>query len=266
MRFALVAIASITWSLTVLRWSFSRAGSPWRKRTVIVSIVAGVAALASIAGDARSIWLLRHAPDSNVAIGITDMGDWWRISYRRGARACITANEIHVPAGATVLLTWNAPPFAAWSSRNVLPHGDGTFCFVAGSAGVDDVSILRLWPPSRRHLRVVADAPAAFDRWFDNEVAPAKADDSGSRAFVSAGCAYCHVVRGVSESPWKIAPELTHFGSRRTIASTNLPNEKGFLAGWIVNSKALKSRSAMPRNAVDPIVLRELVAYLESLR
>src|SRR5438067_4005158 len=266
MRFALVAIASIAWSLTVLRWSISRARSPWRKRVVIVSMVAGLLAIISVAADLRSIWLRWHAPSSNVAIGITDMGQWWQLSYRRGTRAFITANEIHVPAGALVVLTWKGPRFAAWSARDFLPHGDGSFYFVADSTGVDDVAIVSLWPPSMRHLRIIADAPAAFDRWFDNEASPAKPDDRGSRIFTSAGCTYCHVVRGISESPWKIAPELTHFGSRHTIAGTGLPNERGFLTGWVVNSRALKSGSEMPRNAVDPVVLRQLVAYLESLR
>ena len=265
MRFALVAIASIAWSLAVLRWVFSRPRSPWRERVVAISMVAGFVALISVAGDFRSIWLRWRAPQSNVAIGITDMGEWWRLTYRRGARTFTTANEIHVPAGALVVLTWSDPRFAAWGAHDFLPHGDGSFYFVAEKPGTDKVAIARLWPPSMRHLRIIADAPGAFDRWFDNEASPARPDER-ARIFTNSGCGYCHVVRGVSESPSTIAPELTHFGSRRTIAATGLPNQRGFLFGWVVNSRALKSGSEMPRNAVDPIVLRQLVAYLESLR
>ena len=267
MRFLLVAIASIAWSLTILRWSFARARSPWRDRVIVVSLVAGLMAIASIAGDLRSLWLRWRAPRSNVIIDIDDMGQWWHLTYRRGTRAFITANEIHVPAGALVSITWKSPRFVAWSAHDFLPHDhDGCFFFVAESTGIDDAVVLSLWPPSRRRLRIIADSPPLFERWFDNEMAPAKSDDVGSRVFASAGCTYCHVVRGVSESPWKVAPELTHFGSRRTIASINLPNRQGFLSGWVVNSRALKSSSEMPRNAVDPVVLRQLVAYLESLQ
>src|SRR5438874_10726464 len=84
--FALVAIASIAWSLTVLRWSISRRHSLWRKRVVAVSVAAGVAAAVSIAADLRSIWLRWRAPHSNVAIVIKDMGQWWHLSYRRGTK------------------------------------------------------------------------------------------------------------------------------------------------------------------------------------
>ena len=54
--------------------------------------------------------------------------------------------------------------------------------------------------------------------------------------------------------------------SRRTIAAIDLPNEHGYLSGWIVNSRALKHGSEMPENNVDAAVLHQLVSYLESLR
>jgi len=127
------------------------------------------------------------------------------------------------------------------------------------------VLLIRLWPPMWRHVRVVADPPGAFDRWFANELRSA-ARIADSELFVSSGCAYCHVIRNVAENPSTIAPDLTHFGARRTIAATDLPNRRGFLSGWIVNSHALNHGSEMPPNRLDPVVLHRLVSYLESLR
>src|SRR5712691_6494689 len=135
MRFGLLAIASIAWSLTVLRWSVARKHSPWRKRAIVVSIIAGLAAIVSFEADLRSLWLRYRAPRSNVAIVITDMGQWWQISYRRGMQSFITANEVHVPAGALVVMAWKGPAPVIWRSHDFLAVGSDRFFFVAETAG-----------------------------------------------------------------------------------------------------------------------------------
>ncbi|HKS24102.1 MAG TPA: c-type cytochrome, partial [Thermoanaerobaculia bacterium] len=123
-----------------------------------------------------------------------------------------------------------------------------------------------LWPPRWQRLPIVAESPARFEEWLRNEAQPARGSTSGAELFASAGCSYCHVVRGEVEDASQLAPDLTHFASRRTIAATNLPNRRGFLDGWVVHSAALKRGSGMPDNRLDPAVLRGVVRYLESLR
>ena len=182
------------------------------------------------------------------------MGDWWRISYP----TFVTANEIHVPVGALVTMEWSGPQVILWH----LPTELGHFAFVAKHD--EDLVVLQLWPPMRRHLRIVADS--SFEQWFRAQERPAHFDPASAELFNSSGCAYCHVVRGVAESPWKVGPDLTHFGSRETIAATGMPNRRGFLAGWIVHSNALKRWSEMPENAVQADVLNRLLHDLESRR
>jgi len=266
MIFALLAAVTAAWSLAVLRWSISRPHSRWQRRVLVLSAAGGIIALISITADFRSILLRARAPDSGVAISINDMGEWWRIVYARGERTFVTANEVHLPAGQLVAMRWNAQHSMVWRPHDFFPHDCGSFYFVAEKNGIDDLLLVRLLPPWRRHLRIIADPPPAFERWFAGEMAPAKSEAQDARLFVNSGCAYCHVVRGVSETPWKMAPELTHFGSRTTIAATNLPNARGFLSGWVVNSVALKHGSAMPQNRLEPRVLHQLVTFLESLR
>jgi len=256
MTFALLAVFAVAWSLTVLRWSIARRTSPWRRRAVAVSAVAGALAIVSAAIDLRSIWMMSSAPRSRVTISLRDMGSWWQVSYLQDNRRFLTANEIHVPTGALVTMEWVGPPVILWR----LPMELGRFAFVPN--GNEDLVVLQLWPPMRRHLRIVADPQ--FKRWFAEQEKPARFDPAAADMFNSAGCAYCHVIRGVAESPWRVAPDLTHFGSRQTIDATGMPNRRGFLAGWIVHSGALKRRSQMPENAVRADVLNHLLKDLES--
>src|SRR5947209_19740673 len=174
MTFALLAVVAIIWSLTVLRWSVSRKTSPWTKRAIVLSVVAGLIALTSAASDLHSIWLISSAPRSGVAITIDDNGEWWRLSYRRGARSFVTANEIHVPAGASVAMEWAGPPAVLWRAHDFLPQEMGRFGFVAERAAVDDIQVFRLWPPARRHLRIIAEPVAAFAHSSIAEAAPAR--------------------------------------------------------------------------------------------
>lgn len=266
MNFVLLAVAALAWSALLLRWVVSRRHSPWRTRLLVWSAATAAMAGVSIASDFRSILLRFRAPDSGVAVAVRDMGGWWQLAYARGGSAFVTANELHVPAGRRVTVDWRDRPMAGWSAHDFLPFTGGRSFFIAQDSGVDDVFLIRLGSrPMRRHLRIVADPPASFDRWFVNEMQPARVT-TNSWLFTSSGCSYCHVIRGVAETPWKPAPDLTHFASRRTIAATGVPNRPGFLAGWVVDSRGIKRTSEMPPNALAPAVLHRLLAYLESLR
>jgi cytochrome c oxidase subunit 2 len=253
--FIVFAAVAVAWSLLVMIG---------RRRAIVVgSFVAVAAAAASIAIDVRAIHLARSAPHSGVAIRIIPRGDWWQLEYARDGVSFVTANELHVPTGTAVSLSWSGglPPPSIGGAVCV-PRPDDRCTLVAGSA--DEATFVRLWPPMWRHLPIVVEPWPRFEQWLRNEALPARSSDSA--LFVSAGCAYCHVVRGAATSASLVAPDLTHFAARRTIAATALPNRRGFLDGWVVHSRALKRGSAMPDNRLDPAVLRGILAYLESLR
>ena len=63
-----------------------------------------------------------------------------------------------------------------------------------------------------------------------------------------------------------MGPDLTHLGSRLTIAAGTLPNTRGNLAGWIVDPQSIKPGAEMPSNQISPDDLQALLAYLETLR
>lgn len=262
--FVFFAAAAVTWSVLILRESLST-----RRRStttlLVASAVAVAAAVVSIVSDVRSIQLGRGAQRADVAIRIVGQEDWWQIAYDGGGSSFLTANELHVPIGTAVSLSWSGLPPPWIDGAVCLPAADDRCILVAG----DDAAarFVRLWPPMWRRLPIVAEPRPRFERWLHDEAMPARrSHDGGAELFESAGCGYCHVIRGVAASPWQLAPDLTHFAARRTIAAAGLPNRRGFLAGWIVHSRGLKRGSAMPDNRLDPHVLHGVIAYLESLR
>jgi cytochrome c oxidase subunit II len=83
--------------------------------------------------------------------------------------------------------------------------------------------------------------------------------------FLTHTCIMCHTVRG-NGSGGKLGPDLTHLASRSTIAAGTLPNNRGNLAGWIVNSQSIKPGNKMPPNPLRSDDLNALLAYLETLK
>jgi len=266
MIFALFAVAALAWLAVILCWTVLGRPSPTRAPMLAGTVMLLILGSISIVTDLRSLALILRARDSGLSVVIVDTGDWLQVGYSRGETSFIAANELHVPAGAIVRIDWRGPNLVGWSAHDFSPIAEGRSAFIAGDAGTDDAWLLRLWPaPRQRRLRIVAETPVVFERWFKNESRPA-APSVLAELFMSSGCSYCHVIRGVNEKPWKLAPDLTHFAGRRTIAASAVPNQRGFLAGWIVESRSLKCTSKMPPNPLQPAVLQQLLHYLESLR
>jgi cytochrome c oxidase subunit 2 len=75
----------------------------------------------------------------------------------------------------------------------------------------------------------------------------------------------CHTIRG-TPAAGSIGPDLTHFGSRLTIAGGTLANTRGNLGGWIANPDRVKPGTMMPTLPLSGPELQAIVTYLESLR
>jgi cytochrome c oxidase subunit 2 len=241
--FVAFAIASIGWSLALLRWAVTKSGRGVTSMCVLAGVVA-VAGAISVAGDIRGIAGVVRAPEADVRIRIVKRATWWELEYARHGVAFRTANELHIPSHERVALTWIGVKVP--SSENLI---------VARDPFVGRIE----------KLRVVAESPTAFDRWFANEARPARAPEAQGFLFRNAGCGYCHVVRGVASEAYRVAPDLTHFASRAKIAMTDYPNNQGMLSGWVVHSRGLDRRSEMPGNPLAPNDLHAVVAFLETL-
>jgi cytochrome c oxidase subunit 2 len=118
-------------------------------------------------------------------------------------------------------------------------------------------------------------AGLSFDTTLVGEVA------RGAQLVAYGTCIGCHTVRGERTAIGIIGPDLTHVGSRLTIAGGLYPNDKAHLGAWIKNARAMKPGSFMNTLGIgqyDPIVkstikvgltdqqVADIVAYLQALK
>jgi cytochrome c oxidase subunit 2 len=87
--------------------------------------------------------------------------------------------------------------------------------------------------------------------------------------FLAKPCVGCHAIQGVAAGG--LGPDLTHFGSRKTIAGGMLtPRDPGAfgrdLARWLKDPPAVKPGSLMPNLQLSDAEVAALVAYLTSLK
>jgi cytochrome c oxidase subunit 2 len=109
-----------------------------------------------------------------------------------------------------------------------------------------------------------------------------KGDPVNGASLVTRGaCIGCHTINGVPGMVAITGPNLTHVGSRLTIAAGLFPNDTRHLAAWIKNSRAMKPGVTMPtqgKGQYDPVVkatmtigltdqqIADVVAYLQALK
>lgn len=221
--------------------------------------------------------------DTPVAARIEVTGEmwWWRVRYldNHGRAMFETANDIRIPSGLPVELVLK--------SDNVIhsfwvPNLAGKLDMVPGH-----VNRLRVQAdaPGRfrgqcaeycgaQHAKMMLDvqalSPDEFQAWVESQRRPAPAPvdarlQAGRQYFLQA-CAQCHTIRGTGASG-TLGPDLTHIGSRLSLAAGVLPNNVGTLAGWIAGSQHIKPGNRMPSfNQLSGEDLRAVAQYMESLK
>jgi cytochrome c oxidase subunit 2 len=117
---------------------------------------------------------------------------------------------------------------------------------------------------------VVAEPAEQFFAWYEGQLHPAaqpasESQQRGQRVFLSSACVLCHTIQGTPAGA-TVGPNLTHVGSRNTIAAGTLANNRGKLGGWIANSQEIKPGNRMPPKPLTPEDLQVLLDYLESLK
>ncbi len=246
--------------------------------TVIPILIVVVLFLAA----ARVIASIQNAPRPSNAIEVTVIGHqfWWE--YRYPSLKVVTANELHIPvsdpahptptfltllsadtdhsfwvprlAGKTDLIPNH--PNSMWLD----PHETGLYLGqCAQYCGTQHALML---------LRVYVDSREDFDRWIQEQSRPAPVSSTiseGRRIFEATACVNCHTIAGTS-AKGTYGPDLTHLGSRQTIAAGATPNNLGNLVAWIYNPDVIKPGCKMPSMGLSTPQAAAVAEYLETLR
>jgi cytochrome c oxidase subunit 2 len=218
---------------------------------------------------------------SGLSIDVTAYQWWWDVRYNDvdASNIFTTANEIHIPVGVPVTFNLRANDVihSFWvpnlaGKKDLIPGKISTIWLQADKPGVYRGQCAEYCglQHARMALWIVAEPQEQFNSWRQNQTQGAvqPATDSqrhGQRVFLSSTCVMCHAVNGTTAGS-NIGPNLTHVGSRNTIAAATLANTREHLLRWVADSQKFKPGNKMPANNLSDQDLNAVVDYLQSLK
>ena len=214
------------------------------------------------------------APD----LVITGHQFWWQVDYPRSG--VTTANEIHIPTGkplsvrlesADVLHEFWVPKLTRKESN--VPGQPNHIWLQADKAGnyIGQCSEFCGTQHAWMRILVVADEPAQFETWQRAQLQPAHApvNDAaakGRAVFQTTSCINCHAINGVPGANLRVAPDLTHVGSRKQLASGMIDNTPANMRLWLKSPQHIKPGALMPDFTLTDEQLDQLATYLSTLK
>jgi cytochrome c oxidase subunit 2 len=157
----------------------------------------------------------------------------------------------------------------------------------AASAGAVNAQVVQAgfiaFPRDKMPASSIPATPLPANLKFDDNLLAAGNAANGRKLVTTGMCIACHSVRGEPMMLAVVGPNLTHVGSRTTIAAGLYPNDPKHLARWIKNANEMKPGVLMPTMGLgeyDPVTLKgpvksggftdaqiaDIVAYLQSLK
>ncbi|MPZ14708.1 MAG: cytochrome c oxidase subunit II [Chloroflexi bacterium] len=220
-------------------------------------------------------------PVTTNPVRVTVIGHQWWWEFRYPDLGVVTANELHLPAGrtATIEVTSADVIHSFWVPKmggkvDAIPTRINTMWFTPDAAAVGEhfgqcAEFCGLQHANMR-MRLFVDTAANFDAWVQQQRAPASAAaagdaQQGAELFQRSACITCHTIKGTN-AQGTIGPDLTHVGSRTTIAAGMIDNTPENLAHWIRDPQGVKVGNKMVLPQVSESDARLFAAYLQSLR
>jgi len=215
------------------------------------------------------------------ALRVEVIGHQWWWEYRYPDLGIVTANEMHLPLGRPVELDMTSADVihSFWApglggKRDLTPGRITRIAFTADSLGEVAGQCAEFCGASHANmrLRVFVESDSAFVAWAARQksdaAVPARGSEAerGQQAFARGACIACHTIAGLPQARGTVGPNLTHVGSRTTLAGAMLPNTTEWLRRWIANAPSLKPGSLMPAMPLPEDQMAALVAFLQSLQ
>ncbi len=219
--------------------------------------------------------------DDVVQVTATGYQWWWHFEYPE--LGIVTSNELVIPTGRAVNIEVRSQDVvhSFWvpklgGKRDMVPNRNNNLWLLADEPGEYHGQCAEYCGTSHANMlfRVFAKEPAEFDAWVAATAEPGKDPSAGlalegKKVFEAKGCRQCHNVTGVAAGGL-LGPDLTHFGSRTTIAAAILPKTEENLTLWLTDPERVKPGNKMtpgiaPQNLTEAEIER-LVAFLQSLQ
>ncbi len=202
---------------------------------------------------------------------------WWEVRYPRAG--AVTANEIHVPIGKKLCVQVDSADVihSFWLPQlgpkiDMVPGQHNFLWLEADQAGTYDGACSEFCGDQHAWMRfiVVAEPEAQYQAWLDQQARPAQIPGdalalAGRSFVVSQTCLNCHEIRGTNGGV-AAGPDLTHVASRRQLGGGVLENTPQTLEQWLSNPQQFKPGCLMPNFTMNEEELRQVTAYLETLR
>ena len=200
---------------------------------------------------------------------------FWEIRYDGGRIA--TANELHIPVRTRVNVVGTTADVihSLWVPElnrkiDLIPGRTNRVLLDANRPGTYLGQCSEFCGVQHAHMemRVVAQPRAQFESWLRREGTPLAASatsGSGLELFLSSGCANCHTIQGTPAQA-DVGPDLTHVGSRTTLAAGTIPNDSAHLGAWLRDPQKVKPGTKMPKLPLSQSDISGLVKYLEGLK
>lgn len=266
----IVTMALLVWALAAPRRGEAPLGNTF---IIVAGIVVPAFILVGIMIYSLEATVALRMPQTRLTVQVIGHQWWWEVVYPE--HDIVTANEIHIPVGAPVRLELRARDVvhSFWvpnltGKMDLVPEHDNFFWMQADEPGIYRGQCAEFCGPQHAWMafKVVALPEEEFKKWLIAKQRPhpellTPELRRGHEVFFEAGCNACHAIRGAGAVA-RAGPDLTHIATRLTIGAGLLPNTRGALSDWIVNSQAVKPGNLMPPTRISPEDLHALVNYL----
>ena len=217
-------------------------------------------------------------PPPSPDLVVTGHQFWWQVDYP--GSGVITANEIHIPVGRPLSVQLESKdvlhefwvPKLTRKMTNV-PGQPNHIWLQADNPGTYIGTCSEFCGTQHAWMRIliVADEPAQFEKWQRAQLQPGQTATSeaatrGLALFQTSTCINCHAIRGLAGADLRVAPDLTHVGSRRQLAAGVIENTPANMRLWLKSPQHIKPGALMPDFTFTDEQLDQLSAYLSSLQ
>lgn len=244
----------------------------WTIAPTLILVFAGIPTI-------QKLFELDEPPSPPLEVEVVGHQWWWEFRYP--TLNVVTAGDLHMPTDQPVRVTLHSVDVlhSFWVPRlagkkDLIPGRNNHMWLNAEQPGIYYAQCAEFCGIEHAQMRfyAVAQPRAEFDAWVSAQQQPAAVPPPGSAAARGAdlilprGCIACHTIAG-TVAQGQVGPNLTHVGSRLSLAAGVLENNPTNLARWLHDPQAVKPGNKMilpqPLSEED---IADLTAYLTSLR